>query len=458
MAQTTSTTAVLDQEKYLDMELLERSENRLVMAALCDQDIMPQGAGLTAYMVRYVRMSVPLSALSEGVLPSSSSFSLEQVSVTLDQWGDYIDITDVAELTTKHPLVQEAMNLLADNAARVMDREVQIVMLAGTNVSYGDGSVTTRATVTESMIVGNATLGRQRAALVRAGVPPRGRSSGDSKQVAAQGNFQQGQDYLAVCGPEVIQDIMATSTSFGTFVAVATYNNAGGMYNCEVGKWLGFRWVETNFIPQFKLLGNKTTAVASAASFGTDTPVVTAVDGGGSLTSSTTYYYKVTRKSLLRGFEEDISIIHSTASTATGNNESFTFNFSSLSAGYVYNLYFGASASDAALFIVPSGSNIAVGTTVTVTAAPVSGSTAPANIRAANDASDPIAIHPIFILGNKALGWTGFYKAKFMKVLAGAQKSDPLDQHRYIGYKFFGKAVIKDQTRLLRLEVSSAND
>lgn len=451
-----STTTVYDNEKYLDMELLERSENRLVMAALCDQDVMPQGAGLTAYMVRYVRMSVPLTALTEGTLPTASTFTLEQVTVTLDQWGDYIDITDVAELTTKHPLVQEAMNLLADNAARVMDREVQLVMLAGTNVAYGDGSVTTRATITETMVVGNATLGRQRAALVRAGVPPRGRSSGDSKQVAAQGTFQQGQDYLAVCGPEVIQDIMATSTSFGTFVAVATYNNAGGMYNCEVGKWLGFRWVETNFIPQFKLLGNKTTAVVSANAFGTDTPIVTAVDGGGTLTSSTTYYYKVTRKSLLRGFEEDISIIHSTASTATANNESFTFNFSSLTAGYVYNLYFGASASDAALFIVTS--NIAIGTTVTVTAAPVSGTTAPANIRAASDASDPIAVHPIFILGNKALGWTGFYKAKFMKVLGGAQKSDPLDQHRYIGYKFMGKAVIKDQTRLLRLEVASAND
>lgn len=452
----TSTTTVYDNEKYLDMELLERTEFKLVASALCDQDIMPQGNGLTAYMIRYARMSVPLVALTEGTAPSASTFSLEQVTVTLDQWGDYIDITDIAELTTKHPIIQEAMNLLADNAARVMDREVQIVMLAGTNVTYGDGSVITRATVTDSMVVGNATLGRVRAAMVRTGVPPVGRKSQDARAVAAKGAG--GQEYLAVCGPEVIQDIMATSTSFGTFVSVATYANQTALYNSEVGTWLGFRWVETNFIPQFKLLGGssgKTAAVVSGNAFGTDTPVVTAVDGGGSLTSATTYYFKVTRKSLLRGFEEDISMIHSMASTATANNESFTFDFSACTAGYVYNVYFGISAADSALKLVSA--NIAVGATLTVITTSSSTTTAPANIRTSG-ASDPEAVHPIYLLGNKALGWTGFYKAKFLKVLGGATKSDVLDQHRYVGYKFMGKAVIKNTLHLLRLEVSSAFD
>jgi hypothetical protein len=53
------------------------------------------------------------------------------------------------------------------------------------------------------------------------------------------------------------------------------------------------------------------------------------------------------------------------------------------------------------------------------------------------------------------VGWVGFYKPKFMLTGAAAEKVDPLAQYRTAGYKFFGKAVIKDQTRLLRIEVAS---
>lgn len=444
-----------DQELFLVNKLLARSSLRLVMAGLCDQVSMKEGAGLTAYMVRYKRMNVPMSVLTEGTTPADvSTFSLEQVTVTLDQWGDYLTINDVPQLTAKHPLMQQCVELLADNAARVMDREITIVMLAGTNIQYGDGSVVSRSTITSSMKISDTVIGKVRVTLVDAGAPTRGDSASDARQVAAQGNFQKGGAYVAVCGPQVIQDVMQPSTSFGTWVSAATYANAKQLYSAEAGQWLGVRFVETNFIPKLILLGNTTAAVSSASNFGTDTPVVTAVDGGGSLTSSTAYFYKVTRKDLQRGFEEQISIEHSTTSTATGNNESFTFNFSGLTAGYVYNLYFGSTTGDANLKLVAA--NIAVGTTTTVTAVPSSSTTAPASLRNVLDGADPSTIHPVFIVAEAALGWVGFYKSKFMMSPVGPTNVDPLAQRRTVGYKFFGKAVIKDQTRLLRLEVASS--
>jgi len=450
----TNSTISLDQEKFLVNKLLDRSYLRLVMGGICDNVQMREGAGLTAYMVRYKRMNVPLSTLTEGTTPSESTFSLEEVTVTLDQWGDYLTLTDVAQLTVKHPLMTQCVELLADNAARVMDREITIVMLAGTNIQYGDGSVASRSTITSSMTISDSIVQKLRVTMVNAGAPPRGGPSGDARQVATTGNFQNGLNYVAICGPEVIGDVMKPSTSFGTWVAAATYANARQLYSAEAGTWLGIRFVETNFIPKFTLLGGTTTAVTSGNAFGTNTPVVTAVDGGGSLTSGATYYYKVTRKDLLRGFEENISIEHTTAAAATGNNESFTFNFSGLSAGYVYNLYFGSSTGDANLKL--SASNIAVGTTTTVTAVSSSTTTPPASLRNSLDGYDPSTIHPVFIVGEAALAWAGFYKSKILMSPTGATKDDPLAQRRTVGYKFFGKAVIKDQTRLLRLEVASS--
>jgi hypothetical protein len=83
------------------------------------------------------------------------------------------------------------------------------------------------------------------------------------------------------------------------------------------------------------------------------------------------------------------------------------------------------------------------------------GVAAPAGLLNASDGTQPAAIHPVFIVGEAALSWAGFYKSKVLMSPTGATKDDPLAQRRTVGYKFFGKAVIKDQTRLLRLEVAS---
>lgn len=446
--QINNTAITKDQEKFLVNKLLARSALKLVMAGVCDNIQMREGAGLTAYMVRYKRMNVPVATLTEGSTPSASTFQLEEVTVTLDQWGDYLEISDVAQLTAKHPLMQQAVELLADNAARVMDREITIVMLAGTNIQYGDGSVASRASVTSSMKISDTVIGKVRVTMVDNGAPPRGDSARDAKQVAASGNFQKGGKYVAICGPQVIQDVMQPSTSFGTFVAAATYANAKQLYSAEIGEWLGVRFVETNFIPKFVTLGNATTAAATGSNAGGITGLTLAV-GSGSL-SNATYYWRVTRKDLLRGFEESLSIEHTTATGAGSSSLSFTMPST---AGYVYNIYLGSSTGDANLKLAVQ--NAAASSVNNVTAVSSSTVTPPTALRASSDGADPSTIHPVFIVAEEAIAWAGFYKAKFLVSPAGPTNVDPLAQRRTAGYKFFGKAVIKDQTRLLRLEVAS---
>ncbi len=133
-----STTTASDQEKFLAAKLIARAYLKLIAVSLCDKVQQPEGTGTTAYFVRYQRMNVPMSTISEGVDPVNNSVSVQQFTVSLDQWGDVVTLTDVAQLTTKHPLVQQVTELLADNAQRVIDREVQVVWMANSNVIYGD--------------------------------------------------------------------------------------------------------------------------------------------------------------------------------------------------------------------------------------------------------------------------------------------------------------------------------
>lgn len=438
-----------DQDKFLVAKLLERSYLKLTMDAVCENLLMKQGAGLTAYMVRYKRMNVKVDTLTEGETPAQSTFELEQVTVELDQYGDYVMLTDVSLLTAKHPLMQQAQLLLADNAARVMDREITIVLLAGTNVQYFDGSIASRSEIKASNIISHDVTAKANITLVMGGASPIGGMRVDAKK-NSQPNYNASMEYMAICGPYVKQDIMRPSSNFGSFIQNNVYNQKGsGVQLGALGKWLGFLWIETNFIPIFTLFGNKTAAAAAGAAAGGCTGVTVAtLNGAGTLTASTAYYWKVVRRSKIRGFPENISMIHTT-STGVGE-DTFTFAFDS---NYYYDLYFGsAGTSDADLKLVGMGYT---NETVTVLEVPTSTVTAPANIRVAND-DDPSAVHIVFMSGESAVAWCGFYDTQFYVSPAGATNTDPLSQRRTVGWKFFGKAVIKNNDFFMRVEVASS--
>lgn len=461
----TSTTG-LDQEKFLAAKLLQLAHLKLVAASICDKMQQPKGTGTTSNFIRYKRMNLPTSPLAEGVTPTASTLSVETVTGGLDQWGDFICVTDVARLTTKHPLVSKATELLADNAQRVIDREIQIIMLAGTNVQYGDGTVTTRATITQAMALTGSNMGdiilhRCYKTMVNNGAPARTGPSNMKEKASGgplSGTINAGNHYVAVAPVEITRSIMRVATASGLWSGVHTYQGSGkAIYNSEVGDYLGFRWVESNFMPIFTRLGNKTTVAAVGAAAGGITGLTTSTTSNGSLTSAGVYAWKVTRKDLIRGFEEAISAIHTTTCAGAGDNERLTFTFPS-TAGYVYNLYFASevtTATEAVLFLVSE--NIAASGVVNVNNVTAgTEDSPPTSLRVVGgDATDPDNIYPVYIVSEQALAWVGLQQLTTHVTGEKATKSDPLAQRSTVGYKFMAKALILDQVRLLRLELPS---
>lgn len=455
-----ASTTSLDQEKFLAAKLLQRSYLKLVANSLCEKVTQPDGTGTQSTFVRYKRMNVPLVTLTESVAPSASSITPEVVQGSLDQWGDLITISDIAVLTTKHPLMQVAMELLSDNAQRVIDRETQIVMLAGTNTQLGDGTATTRGGITATMTVSDTILHKARITMNRNGAPPRDGPSNMKENAQggqAEGTLLGGTPYVIVVGPELSAEVQKMAASSNLWAAVHQYQDKKPIYNGEVGTYLGFRFVETNFIPAFALLGSTTTAITSGVRDATDMPVITDNSAnGGSLLSNTVYGLKITRKDLTRGFEESISLIHTIQLANDANNaHTITFAFTGVTANFAYNLYFVdtagvGNATDAKLHLVQA--NIAVGASVVVTALQATGAAPPASNK--TDGTVP-TVYIAYVVAAQALAWVGLQNLQTYVLGSGATKSDPLDQIRTLGYKFMAKALILDQTRILRLELPS---
>lgn len=96
---------------------------------------------------------VPLATtpLVEGVTPAGKSLANQDYTVTLAQYGDFITITDVVEDTHTDPILQQAIEILGEQAAMTIETLRYNVLIAGTNAFYvgaTDGStVAGRSTV-----------------------------------------------------------------------------------------------------------------------------------------------------------------------------------------------------------------------------------------------------------------------------------------------------------------------
>ncbi len=421
MAQITSTVTANDVGRYVGDKLITLSELLHRFPQACDDVALPEGMAKTANFILYNRSYVPVGTLTEGTTPSETDYTISQVTVTVEQWGLFFTLTDVVQLTTKHPVLNETIKLLADAVARVKDHAIVAVLNAGTNIQYWDGSVATRAALAATNTWTRSVFGKALATLRDAGAPER-----------------DGTYYMAIIGPQVEADIVteapsSTSAGFnnweGPAQLMAKAGNTAPLEKGVIGAALGMKLIRTNFIPKFTLI-----ATVSAP-----TPTT-----GGAL--SGTVYFKVTRKNLQRGFEEDIQ---AQGSQAMSTNTRLPFIFPA-TAGYVYNVYAGSATGDANLFL--AAENQVASATYNLDALPTSGNTPPAT------PPSGVTVHPIYVFGKEAVNNVKLDGSAIMGVVtpAGASDSDPLIQRRKAGSKWMVKAGIRRSFAHLRIELASA--
>jgi len=125
---------------YAEKELLKRGLPFLVLEKFGQAKPLPENSTKVMKFRRYNALPNTPQALTEGVTPAGQSLTVTDVTATLTQYGDKVTITDVILDTHEDQTLNEAVALLGEQAAQMIEKMRFGVLKAGTNVLYANGA------------------------------------------------------------------------------------------------------------------------------------------------------------------------------------------------------------------------------------------------------------------------------------------------------------------------------
>ena len=252
-----------EMKTFYDKALITLAGPRLVHEQFGQKKPIPKGGGKIIEFRKFSKLPKALTPITEGVTPTGNKLKVSAVTASVDQYGDYIEQTDLLELTAIDNTIVEATKELADQAGLTLDTIVRNELIAGTNVMFvpkvgADGAeteVTSRSDLDDTCRLRVKDVFTAAAELKAVNAP---------KIDGA---------YIAIIHPYVAFDLMQDAGD--KWMDIQKYKNPEKIYQGEIGMLGGVRFVESTEAKIFKD-GVFATLFLGANAYG-----VTDIEGGG---------------------------------------------------------------------------------------------------------------------------------------------------------------------------------
>lgn len=249
---------------YYSDYLIDLAEPELVHDQFGQKHPIPKNGGKIIEFRKYDSLPKALTALTEGVTPDGQKLSLSVITSEVKQYGGYVELSDVLLLTAIDNNLLQATRALASQAGRTLDTITREVLNGGTNVQYAAGQVESRSALYYTSETENCCLTvdavRKAVRFLKLMNAPKINGS-----------------YVGIIHPDAAYDLMSDPK----WVNVKTYSDPEGIYEGEIGKIEGVRFVESSEAKIFKGAGASGRDVYSTLILGADAYGVTELAGGG---------------------------------------------------------------------------------------------------------------------------------------------------------------------------------
>ena len=296
MAAMTNVTSLTNTIKtYYDRVLLEALDPQLKYYQFGIKKPLPKGEGTSVIWNLPRRLSIGVT-LTEGTpvtLTNGWALSTTKVSAIIDQYGDWTDISDLVSMTSITDVMKMAVERLGAQAGETLERVIinkfishisilghsshHMYKTSGAIYDYW-GSVSGVSVCSDGTAPGGPLAGGTYANVIS--VSDVRKAIYTLKRLNAEP--YDGGDYVAIINTETAEDLVGDSTWIN-FHQYAD-KGVGNLYNGEIGKIYGCRFVETTQGPAVRGIGDSLSTVSAVlygtAIFGKGFFGVTELDGG----------------------------------------------------------------------------------------------------------------------------------------------------------------------------------
>lgn len=256
-----------EMKTYYDRELIDLAEPNLVHDQFGQRRPIPKGGGKTIEFRKFSSLPKATTALTEGVTPDGNKLNVDDITATVAQYGDYITMSDVLELTAIDNVVLEATKKLAAQAGQTLDTIVRNELAGGTQVIYAPKIVSGAETAVTSRAGLDATAKINVDLIFRA-----------AAQLKAMNAKPIDDSFVGIIHPYVAYDLMRCDE----WIDAHKYATPDNIYRGEIGKIGGVRFVESTEAIIWKGTGCPDgLAVFGVIILGADAYGVTEITGGG---------------------------------------------------------------------------------------------------------------------------------------------------------------------------------
>lgn len=222
----------IEMNTYYEKRLIDLAEPKLVHNQFGDKYPIPKNGDKTIEFIKYDSLKKTATPIT-GVTPEGDNLTV--ITATVRQYGNWIQLPDILDLTAIDNNVLQAAKLLGSQAGRTLDTITREVLCGGTNViyapilTYTDGKVTGQTEVTSrSQITSAATLTPELFFQAAA-------------QLAAFNADPINDSYVAIIHPYTAYDLMRSDE----WIEVHKYARPDNIYEGEIGKIGKVRFVES---------------------------------------------------------------------------------------------------------------------------------------------------------------------------------------------------------------------
>ncbi len=223
-----------EMKTFYDKALIELATPNLVHDQFGQKRRIPKNGGKSVEFRCFSTLPKATSAITEGVTPTGNKLNVKAIVATPEQYGDYVELSDVFEMTSVDNAIVEATKKLADQAGRTLDTVVRNELCGGTNVMYcpkiaSDGTETEvllRENLADSSVLTVKEVYRAAAELKAMNAPK------------IDGY------YVGIVHPYVAYDLIRDAGD--SWMNVGEYNVPSGRFVGEIGAVGGVRFVESS--------------------------------------------------------------------------------------------------------------------------------------------------------------------------------------------------------------------